>query len=266
MSYTIDLSGKVAIVTGSSRGLGRAMAIALADAGADVVITSRDKNSLIEVKKEIEIKGVKAIPIELEVRKNESIKSMVDIVIKNYGHIDILVNNAGMNIRKPATEVTWEDWDNVVNTILKGAFFCSKIVVPYMIKQNWGRIINIGSATCIMAFPNINPYCASRGGILQLSKSLAAEWGPYGINVNVLAPGWFRTEQTRVLWENEKWISMINKRIPNGRIGEPEELGPLIVFLSSEASSYVNGSLFVIDGALTTGGDRDIMPLRSTKG
>jgi gluconate 5-dehydrogenase len=253
MAYTIDLSGKIAIVTGSSRGLGRAMAVALANAGADVVITSRTRSSLIEVEKEIERKGISVLSLELDVCKHESIISMVDRVIERFGHIDILVNNAGVNIRKPAVEVTWEEWNTILDTNLRSVFFCSQAVVPYMLKQNWGRIINIGSAACILAYPKINPYCASRGGIMQLTKSFAAEWGPYGVNVNVIAPGWFRTEQTRILWENNEWMSMIRTRIPNGRIGEPYELGPVVIYLASDAASYVNGTLFMIDGGFTTG-------------
>jgi len=262
MSYSIDLSGKVAVVTGSSRGLGRAIARSLADAGTKTVITSRTLKSLEPVQKEFEDSGHDVLSVELDVRSHESIQAMAKKALGHFGQVDILVNNAGMNVRKPATELAWEDWDAVLETNLKGAFFCSQALVPSMIERHWGRIINIGSATNILAYPNITAYCASRGGMLQMTKSLGAEWGHLGITVNVLAPGWFRTEQTRVLWENEEWMKSIADRIPNGRIGEPEEVGASAVFLASEDAAYVNGSLFMIDGAFTTGGQRSTVPMK----
>ena len=158
MSFTINLDNKVAIVTGSSRGLGRAMAVALAGAGADVIITSREKKSLVKTREEIEEIGNKVYCLELDVCEHQSIKSMVNKTIESFGHIDILVNNAGVNIRKPALEITWEEWDTILDTNLKGSFFCAQEVAPYMIDQKWGRIINIGSAACIFGYPSINPY------------------------------------------------------------------------------------------------------------
>jgi NAD(P)-dependent dehydrogenase (short-subunit alcohol dehydrogenase family) len=265
MSFQIDLSGRVAVVTGSSRGLGRAIATALADAGADVCVTSRKRESLEEVCQEIENKGRDVLGVELDVREKESIEAMAAQVIEHFGKADILVNNAGTNVRKPALEMTWDDWDTVLDTNLRSVFFCSQALVPSMIKRKWGRVINIGSATSIMGFPNISPYCASRGAIVQLTKSLAVEWGPRGVNVNVLGPGWFRTEQTRVLWENDEWMSLMKKRIPNGHIARPEELGAAAVFLASDAASYVNGTLWMVDGGFTTGGEERIIPIRSKK-
>jgi NAD(P)-dependent dehydrogenase (short-subunit alcohol dehydrogenase family) len=253
MAFTIDLTGKVAVVTGSSRGLGRAIALALAKAGADVVITSRTRDSLKPVKQEAAACGRKALSLELDVRKQDSIRAMADRALGHFGRVDILVNNAGMNVRTPALDLTWEQWDQVLETNLKGAFFCSQALAPQMLDRGWGRIINIGSATCVNAYPHITAYCASRGGILQMTKSLAAEWGPRGVTCNVLAPGWCRTEQTRVLWENPEWVKTISQRIPVGRIAEPDEMGAAAVFLAGECSGYVNGELFMVDGGFTVG-------------
>lgn len=249
-----DLTGKVAIVTGTSRGLGQYMARALAKAGADLVITSRNKASLADFEKEIEGLGRKALPLELDVRDYDSIQQMVDGAMNTYGKIDILVNNAGCNIRKPAVEVTWDDWNLVLDTNLRGTFFVAQAVAKEaMIPAKYGRIINIGSVTCVFGYAGLAPYCASRGGVRQLTMSLADDWGAYGITVNCLAPGWFKTAQNKVLYQNKKWVEYLCDRIPLKRPGQPTDLDGAVVFLASDASEYVTGQTLLVDGGISTG-------------
>ncbi len=248
-----DLTGKVALVTGTSRGLGQYFGRALAKAGADLVITSRRIESLRTFQQEIETLGRRAIPVELDVRNYDSIQQMTAEAYQAYETIDILVNNAGCNIRKPAVEVSWDDWNTVLDTNLRGPFFVAQAIARRMIPQGYGRIINIGSVTSIFGYAGITPYCASRGGVKQMTMSLADDWGPYGITVNCLAPGWFRTEQNTVLYENAEWLAYLNDRIPLKRPGQPHDLDGTIVFLASDASAYVTGQTLLIDGGISTG-------------
>ena len=251
-----DLTGKVAIVTGASRGLGQYFGRALARAGADLVITSRKAESLGEFNKEIESLGRRVLPLALDVRDYDSIQQMVENAYRHYGRIDILVNNAGCNIRKPSTEVTWDDWNRVLNTNLRGTFFTAQAVAKKMIPRRFGRIINIGSVTSVFGYAGLAHYCASRGGVKQLTMSLADDWGKEGITVNCLAPGWFKTEQTRILYEDQSWVEYIVDRIPLKRPGTPHDLDGAIVFLASDASEYVTGQTLLIDGGITTGSTR----------
>lgn len=248
-----DLSGKVAIVTGASRGLGQYLSRALAQAGADLVVTARKASSCDQFKKELEGMGTKVLALSLDVTREDSIIKMVDAVMAHYRRIDILVNNAGCNIRKPAVEMSWDDWNTVLDTNLRGTFFVSKYVAKHMIAQKSGRIINIGSVTCVFGYAGLAPYCASRGGIAQLTKSLADDWGKYGININCLAPGWFKTKQTAVLYENKEWVKYIIDRIPLKRVGKPNDLDGAVVFLAAEASKYITGQVLLVDGGISTG-------------
>ncbi|HBR35246.1 MAG TPA: short-chain dehydrogenase [Firmicutes bacterium] len=251
-----DLSGKVAIVTGASRGLGQYFGRALAKAGADLVITSRNIDALQDFKTEIEALGRKAFPVALDVRDYDSIQRMVTLTIEAYGKIDILINNAGCNIRKPALEITWEDWNTVLDTNLRGSFFVAQGVAREMIPQKYGRIINIGSVTSVFGYAGITPYCASRGGVKQMTMSLADDWGIYGITVNCLAPGWFKTDQNKILYEDREWVTYICDRIPLKRPGEPGDLEGTVVFLASDASAYLTGQTILVDGGISTGATR----------
>ncbi len=251
-----DLSGKVAIVTGASRGLGQYFGRALATAGADLVITSRNLETLVPFQKEIESMGRQALPLQLDVRDFDSIQEMTEAAWRHYGQIEILVNNAGCNVRKPSVEVTWDDWNLVLDTNLRGTFFVAQAVAKKMIPLRYGKIINIGSVTSVFGYAGLAPYCASRGGVKQLTMSLADDWGKFGITVNCLAPGWFKTAQTRVLYEDETWVDYLVDRIPLKRPGAPKDLDGAVVFLASDAAEYVTGQTLLIDGGITTGSTR----------
>lgn len=258
-SPLFDLKGKVALVTGTSRGLGQYLARALARAGADLVLTSRDPETLKPFQAEIEALGRHALPLALDVREHESILHMTAEAIAHYGKIDILVNNAGCNVRKPALDVTWEDWNLVLDTNLRGTFFVSQAVARHMSGRKYGRIINIGSVTCVAGYAGLGPYGASRGGVKQLTMSLADDWGIHGITVNCLAPGWFKTAQNAVMYENKAWLEYLVDRIPLKRPGQPNDLDGAVVFLGSDASAYITGQTLLVDGGISTGATRALL-------
>jgi NAD(P)-dependent dehydrogenase (short-subunit alcohol dehydrogenase family) len=169
------------------------------------------------------------------------------------------VNNAGCNVRKPALDVTWDDWNLILDTNLRGSFFVAQAVARRMIARGYGRIINIGSVTSVAGYAGLGPYGASRGGIRQLTMSLADDWGKHGVTVNCLAPGWFRTEQNKVLYENKEWVEYLCDRIPVKRPGRPEDLDAAVVFLAAEASRYVTGQTLLVDGGISTGATRALV-------
>ncbi len=259
MNELFDLSGRVAIVTGASRGLGQYFARALAKSGADLVLTSRNRDHVLPFEAEMKALGRRAISLALDVRNQESIEGMVAEAEKAFGQLDILVNNAGCNVRKPALDVTWEDWNLILDTNLRGSFFVAQAVARRMVPRGYGRIINIGSVTSVAGYAGLGPYGASRGGIRQLTMSLADDWGKHGITVNCLAPGWFRTEQNKVLYENKEWVEYLSDRIPLKRPGQPHDLDAAVIFLAAESSRYVTGQTLLVDGGISTGSVRALV-------
>ena len=251
-----DLTGQVALITGASRGLGQHFGRALARAGADLVITSRTLESLRPFEAEIKALGRKVACVELDVRTHESIQKAVSEAVGAFGKLDILVNNAGCNVRKPALEITWDDWNLVLDTNLRGLFFVAQAAARHMTERGYGRIINIGSVTSVFGYAGLAPYGASRGGVRQLTMSLADDWGKHGVTVNCLAPGWFQTEQNKVLYEDKEWVDYLVDRIPVKRPGAPHDLDGAVVFLASEASRYVTGQTLLVDGGISTGAMR----------
>ena len=254
-----DLSGQIAVVTGGSRGLGSYMARALAGAGADLVITARKAADCARTEDEIRALGRRAWSFSLDVREQQSISDFA-VALETEGiEPSILVNNAGCNVRKLFFDVTWDDWNTVLETNLRGPYFVTQAIAPGMVERGYGRIINIGSVTSVFGYSGLGPYCASRGGILQLSRSLADELGSHGVTVNVLAPGWFRTEQNKVLYENAQRLEYLVDRIPVKRPGQPTDLDGAVVFLASRESEYVTGQILLVDGGISTGATRAIV-------
>lgn len=251
-----DLSGQVAMVTGTSRGLGQYFARALAKAGADLILTSRRRETLADFADEICSLGRRVISLELDVRDHASIQRMAAEAEAAVGQIHVLVNNAGCNVRKPALDVTWDDWNLVLDTNLRGSFFVAQAIARGMVSRGYGRIINIGSVTSVFGYAGLAPYGASRGGIRQLTMSLADDWSPHGVTVNCLAPGWFKTNQNRVMYEDPEWVEYLVERIPVNRPGMPADLDGAVVFLASEASRYVTGQTLLVDGGISIGRTR----------
>ncbi|WAC28649.1 SDR family NAD(P)-dependent oxidoreductase [Ancylobacter sp. SL191] len=247
-----DLTGRTALVTGASRGIGAALATALASAGADVAITARDAASLAETKAAIEAHGRRAIPLALDVTDVAGIRSTVAAAATALGGLDILVNNAGMEQVCPALEVEEALWDAILDTNLKGAFFCAQAAAKAMraggAGKGGGAIINLCSLTSEVGIPTAVPYGSSKTGLLGMTRALATEWAPLGIRVNAIAPGYFRTAMTEVFYADPAWQAAMLPKIPLGRFGELGDLAGLVIFLASDASGYITGQCFPVDG------------------
>ncbi len=244
---SFKLDGRVAIVTGATRGLGRAIAEALASAGASVVLTSRELDVAKAAAKEIETaSGQSCLGVELDVRVASQVDAVIAKVLSEFGRADILVNNAGITHRGSATELSEAQWDEVLDTNLKGAWLCSRSVRAAMQEQGWGRILNIASMFSTVALPNRSPYVASKGGMAALTRALALEFAADGILVNALAPGPFQTE----LADDQARAGLL-AAIPLARWGQPKELGPAALFLCSEASAFITGATIPVDGGYT---------------
>ena len=244
----MDLSSRVAIVTGSARGIGRAIASKLAEHGAWVVITDLDASLAEEVAQEIKARMGQAIAVTADISLPEEVKRLVELTISAYGKIDILVNNAGIVRDQLLLRMSDEDWDRVLDTNLKGAFLCTRAVLRYMIKQRWGRIINIASVSGLVGNVGQANYASAKAGLIGLTKATAKEVASRGITVNALAPGYIDTEMTQRLSDNLK--QELLKQIPIGYWGSPEDVAQAVVFLASSEARYITGQVLNIDGGM----------------
>jgi NAD(P)-dependent dehydrogenase (short-subunit alcohol dehydrogenase family) len=252
MSDLFDLKGNVAVVTGGSRGLGREMATALAEAGADVVIGSRNEAEITEAAKLISnATGRRIIGCTLDVTDRSSVESLVARTIDEFGRIDVLVNNAGTNIRSPVTEITDEDWNQIQQVNVTGVFYCCRAVSKHMVKAGYGRIINIGSALSLVGLEERFSYTASKGAVVQMTRTLAVELAQMGVTVNCICPGPFATEINRPVVENPEATARLLSHVPMKRWGQLEEIKAPVVFLASRAAGYVSGAVLSVDGGWT---------------
>ncbi|MGB6068902.1 MAG: glucose 1-dehydrogenase [Desulfomonilaceae bacterium] len=246
-----DLSGRVALVTGASKGLGKAIALALADAGADIALYGRDRSDLETVKVNVEAIGQRAEISCADVLDKNAIDECVKGSLEAFGHIDILVNCAGVNIRKPVLELSPDEWDLVLNTNLKGYFLMAQAVVPQMLARGNGKVINMASIFGTVALPSQLAYASSKGGVMQMTKVMALEWAKQGVQVNAIGPTYFETPLVAQLRNDPERYQFIVDRTPMGRWGQPEELAGVVIFLASRASDFVTGQTIFIDGGWT---------------
>ena len=244
----MELGGKVALVTGAAQGIGRAIALLLAQKGADIVVSDINLEKAEEMAKEIEALGRKAMAIKVDVANTNDVERMVEAILERFGQIDILVNNAGIARDKLILRMTEEDWDSVLNVNLKGTFNCTKAVIKHMSKQRKGKIVNIASVVGEMGNVGQANYSASKAGVIGFTKTIAREFAQRGINVNAIAPGYIETPMTEALTEKVK--EELRRMIPMERLGRPEDVAQAVLFLVSEASSYITGQVLNVNGGI----------------
>lgn len=254
MGNPLDVAGKVAVMTGATGGLGQAICKGLSEAGVKMVIGGRNTDKLRELEEEIKKTGGQVIASEVDVASEESLKQFVDTAIKAYSTIDILINCAGMTIKKPILDFSVEEWDKVVDTNLKAVFLCSRLVVPHMIKNGGGKIINFCSMGSYVSITTSAPYCAAKGGLMQLTKVMAMEWAPHNIQVNAVAPGFFNTPLASGIKNNPHAYEKLMMKSPMKRLGEVSELVGTIQYLASPATDFITGICIPVDGGFLVDG------------
>jgi 2-deoxy-D-gluconate 3-dehydrogenase len=247
-----DLTGKVAIVTGGGRGIGRAIVEALADAGADVAVVSKQLPLCEEAVGAVEERGRRGKAYSIDLRELEQIRTIVPSVVADFGELDILVNNAGVQLLAPAEEISEEDFDETIDVNLKAPFFCAQEAARYWIgKGRGGKIVNITSIWADVGFPMFSAYCASKGGLLLTTRAFTSEWAKHGINVNAVGPTLIVTDMTRELSEDPNFRDVYMHKLPPGRFGRPEEVAAAVVFLCGPRSDFIHGQELMVDGGYT---------------